>query len=291
MSAIFFKGVGIGIAICGAVVACCGTAHAASKHEYTETGTVISVDSDRAHTYGIETADRIYMMECTSVKAFSISSPECLLAGKPIMYQDTVQFRRDGDTAYMPLGGDREEKLQIHYTQLKTMPPLAASAPNNSGESAAVRGMGIQISGYSKFDNGNPARPAGPISATTMGGGQPGDGMPGGPGGGGMGGPGSGGPQGGGNPTATAGASAEPETNVPNWIHFLRVQTAGQVYDLSCGSRPCSLNGKTLQLGDSLTVRADSKTAHLSQPASGSAKEQSFAILATHDVRDLTPSR
>ena len=284
MPAIFFKRVGIGIAICGAVVLICGTARAASKHEYTETGTVISVDSDHAHTYAIETADRIYMMECTSVKAFSIGSPECLLAGKPIMYQDTVQFRRDGDTAYMPLGGDREEKLQIHYTQLKAMPPLAAGATTNGGESAAVRGTGIEISGYSKFDNSTPARAAGPSSATGMPGGQPGEGMPTGPAGGGMGGPGSGG-----SPAAPAPVPAgESETSVPNWIHFLRVQTAGHVYDLDCGSRPCSLNGKAVQLGDVLTIRIENKTARLALPAPGSAKEQGFAILATHDVRDVT---
>lgn len=66
----------------------------------------------------------------------------------------------------------------------------------------------------------------------------------------------------------------------PQWVHVLRIETAGKVYQLECSSKPCMLANKEIALGDALLLRADKKHAYLTSDPRGSGAEQQFKILS-----------
>lgn len=66
----------------------------------------------------------------------------------------------------------------------------------------------------------------------------------------------------------------------PQWVHVLRIQTAGNIYQLECSKKPCALANKEIALGDTLKLRADKKHAYLSAGPQNSAPEQEFKILS-----------
>ena len=76
----------------------------------------------------------------------------------------------------------------------------------------------------------------------------------------------------------------------PQWVHVLRIQTAGKIYQLECSGKPCAIANKEIALGDGVTLRADKKHAYLSFSASGQAQsaEQEFKIL---EVTDIPPAQ
>ncbi|HYM79769.1 MAG TPA: hypothetical protein VE377_27600 [Candidatus Dormibacteraeota bacterium] len=71
--------------------------------------------------------------------------------------------------------------------------------------------------------------------------------------------------------------------SVPQWVHVLRIQTAGKIYQLECSSKPCALVDKEIALGDSLTLRVDKKHAYLSSGTPGSTPEREFKILSVSE--------
>jgi hypothetical protein len=148
MSAILLKHLAIGVAAGSAFLAGVVPLQAANKHDYPETGTVISATTDHGDVYEIETGDKIYQMECSTASVFQPIPPQCDIAGKPIAVQDTVHFRIDDEddeyVAYMPGSGNHEEKLRILSTELKVPPPLPATNPS-AGESCAVLGTGMDL--------------------------------------------------------------------------------------------------------------------------------------------------
>ena len=294
MSAILLKRLAIGLAACSAVLAGVLPLQADSKHDYPETGTVISVDGDHGDVYEVETGGKIYQMACIAARMLQSTPPQCELSGKPIAIKDTVQFRLeqddDEDFAYMSASGNKEEKLLILSTELKVLPPLPATANSLAGESCAVlaRGKDLVESTYSVI-NSSPVTPAGPVLATPVTGGPPVLVTPAGTDTGGVitGMPVTGGPPVTAIPvapvmgTSSGGTSTVTESE---WVPFLRVQTASHVYKLACQSKECWLKDQAPQLGNLLSIRSKNWAAYLSWQPPGPKGEQKFAIRSVDGV-------
>ena len=210
-----------------------------------------------------------------------------------------------------------EEKLRILATELKVTPPLppapayatpaTGNAPNVTTEGAVVIGTGTHIKGQKGafwsttpatgqpvIAGAGPSTPvmaSAPVTAIPVTGGAPVLVTPVAPTTGGVvtGIPVTGGPPITAIPTAPVtgvpvGGGPAPGGVVmagsapPQWVHILRIQTAGGIYQLECSSKPCSLLTKEIALGDALTLRTDKKHAYLSSTASGGA-EQEYKIL------------
>ncbi|MGA9040798.1 MAG: hypothetical protein WB421_09705 [Terriglobales bacterium] len=69
----------------------------------------------------------------------------------------------------------------------------------------------------------------------------------------------------------------------PQWVHVLRIQTGGKIYQLECSGKPCALADKEIALGDTLSLRVDKKHAYLSSNSGSSGAEQEFKILNETD--------
>ncbi|MFZ0480760.1 MAG: hypothetical protein WAL71_16590 [Terriglobales bacterium] len=288
--------------------------------KYNMSGNVLSTISNRGHFYQVASESRIYLLMCTKVKTFQFGEPECKIGDKPIATGDTVHFRIDGDWAYMPLAADgAEEKLRILTTELKVIPalpsaasPANASSANEKGSSPTsepgiVIGTGLQVKGQhgvgwstapvaaSPVTTASAATPVvatAPVTAIPVTGGAPVVVMPTGPTTGGVvtGVPVTGGAPIVGIPTApvmgtpVGGTHAAGGTIMigggPQWVHVLRIQTAGKIYQLECSSKPCTLADKEIGLGDTLTLRTNKKHAYLSGDPRNSSAEQEFKILS-----------
>lgn len=320
MSAIPLKHLAIGVAAGSAFLAGVLPLQADSKRDYPETGTVISATTDQGDVYRIETGAKIYQMECIKAGMFQATPPRCEISGKPIAISDTVHFRLEDDTAYIPASGDHEEKLHILSTELKSLPPLPATTNVSAGESCAVLGFGMDLvtsqysvkvaspvalsSGTATASGNSPVIPTGPVMAIPVTGGPPVLVNSTGPVTGGMitGMPVTGGapvtaiPVGpvsgipiGGPPSddgviANANSTTSRTISESEWVPFLRVQTAGQVYKLACASKPCWLKGRAPQLGDLLTIQVQEKVAYLSWQPPDPKGKQKFTILSVKNI-------
>jgi hypothetical protein len=273
-----------GIAACGTFLALVLPVQADSQHDFPELGTVISVAIDRGHVYTIETGDKVYQMLCM-MKAFQFTPPQCKIAGNPIIVNDTVHFRRDGDVAYLSDGGNGEEKLLILSTELKVLSPLPLSSGLAAGERGAVLGIGMQLDRSRHSAAPNNDTPSGPVIAIPVTGGPPVQVIPAAPPNGGV---VTGTPVTGGAPVTAIPVTpmSSPARSASAWIHFVRLQTAGRVYDLACPSKSCSLKKGPIQLGDQLAIRVQKKFAYLSLPVPGPTSEQKFEILAVRSIDD-----
>ena len=296
--------------------------------KYTETATVLSTISKHGHFYQISTESKVYLLLCTKVKSLQFGEPECKLAGKPIAANDTIHFRVDGDWVYMPpiSGESMEEKLRILAVELKTIPPIppasapaAGNAASASTENGVVIGTGTHVKGQKggfwstspstarpAFATASPSTPVmatAPVTAIPVTGGAPVTVMPVGPTTGGVvtgvpvtggapitgiaTGPVTGVPVGG----APAGGGVVMGGSAPQWVHILRIQTAGKTYQLECSGKPCSIANKEIALGDALTVRIDKKHAYVSSGAAGSTAEQEFKILEVTEPGSPTDAK
>ncbi|MGA3373795.1 MAG: hypothetical protein ABSC48_18780 [Terracidiphilus sp.] len=231
--------------------------------------------------------------------------PECKIDDKPIADGDTVQFRVDGDWAYMPAAKGGEEGLRILTTELKVIPPLPAPAAGESGkgaipggERAMVIGAGMHIRGQRPAAwsadpssvksslragyGGGPAMATGPVMAIPVTGGPPVIVMPIGPVGAGTvtGVPLTGGPPVVGMPVGGAGATHGGGGGPPPWVHLSRVQAGAKIYQLECSAKPCEVEGKQIELGDTLAIRVEKKWAYVTSGPESGAKEQKLRILS-----------
>ncbi|MFY9855056.1 MAG: hypothetical protein WAK26_14390 [Terracidiphilus sp.] len=122
-------------------------------NDYPLSGKVLSSSSKGAHSYQVETDSRIYLMLCEKAKGFHMGLPECKVDDRPIANGDKVQFRVDGDFAYMPVAKGAEDELRILTTELKVIPPLppptagANGAGSKDDERGVVIGTGMHIMG------------------------------------------------------------------------------------------------------------------------------------------------
>lgn len=80
----------------------------------------VSSRSTYSHTYKVQTATKIYELDCGKkavFQGFHSTEPECLVDGKPIKVGDVIHFRINNDSAYIrqlnPDGTQSEEKLRI----------------------------------------------------------------------------------------------------------------------------------------------------------------------------------
>jgi hypothetical protein len=325
------------VVFAGVLTFCLSPAWAKDRQDtnYPLSGKVLTSSSKGAHSYQVATDSRIYLLLCDRVKGLHMGMPVCKIDDKPIAGGDTVQFRVDGDWAYMPAAKGEEEGLRILTTELKVIPPLPAPAAgesgkgaNPAGERAMVIGAGMHIRGQKpvawstdpssvKTSNfrggyggpamvtgpvmaspGTPVMPIGPVMATPVTGGPPVMVMAAGPVTGGIvtgvatggglvtgvatgpvmgmpvGGARAGAPMGGGGP--------------PPWVHLLRVQAGDKIYQLECSVKPCEVDKKEIELGDTLVIRAEKKWAYVSSGAESGGKEQKFRILS--ETEDDTAS-
>ena len=225
-----------------------------------------------------------------------------------------------------------EEKLRILATELKVTPPLPAApagsaapsgtAANSTTESGVVVGTGTHVKGQKgggswstartlsapAIATASPATPVmatAPITAVPVTGGAPVTVMPVGPTTGGVvtGVPVTGGPPITAIPTApvtgvpvggppAGGGMVVGGRAVPQWVHILRIQTAGKIYQLECSSKPCALANKEIALGDALTLRIDNKKhAFLSSTSQGSPAEQEYKLLEVTDLEAKTQAK
>jgi len=308
-------------AVLSCALACCTlTSWAMDKDAlpYPISGKVLSSSAKGAHSYQVETDSKLYLLMCEKVKGFHMGLPDCKVDDNPIAAGDTVQLRVDGDYAYIPAGKGAEDGLRILTTELKTIPPLpppAADAggkgPNPASERGMVIGTGMHIAGQrvgwstapSAFSQpgmamatpGSPVMATGPVMAVPVTGGAPVMVMPTGPTGGGI---VTGVPVTGGAPItgmatgpvmgAPIGGAPHPGGGMamgggPIWVHLLRVVSGGKIYQLECSAKPCELDKKNLELGDTIVIRTEKKSAYLSSAAGNGAKEQKFKILGEAD--------
>ena len=335
MSTTPFRHLRIGLAVCSAWAGVLA-AHADNQHDYPESGMVISATVDQGYVYTIETGDKVYQMVCAAGMFTHVNSRPCTMAGRPIVVNDTVHFRVDGDTARMPGGEDAEEKFILLATELKILPPVPVSTVA-VGDCGVVLGTGVQMhdapasgnlqaplhipprppsppppSAASTTASGtNPVIPTAPVTAIPVTGGPPVLVMPSAPSTGGV---VTGVPVTGGRPVTAiptgpvtgvpiGAASAAPASSAPapspvsssgpasvgpEWIHFLRVQTDGRVYDLGC-IKTCSLKDRAIQLGDVVAIRIEKTFAYLSWPTPGTDSERKFEILDVRGIDDPSP--
>jgi hypothetical protein len=331
MSRTLLKSLFGGVVLLAAITSCAGQSQPGVKpaDKYNESGSVLSVLSKHGHFYQVATDSRIYLLMCAHVKAIEFGEPECKIGDKPIATGDTVHFRIDGDWAYMPLVADgSEEKLRILTTELKVIPALPATAspaippsPNPTSEPGIVIGTGLHVKGQhgvgwstipasamaSPLTTASAATPVmatAPVTAIPVTGGAPVVVMPTAPTTGGVvtGVPVTGGAPITAIPTApvmgvpVGGAPASGATvmmggSKPQWVHVLRIQTAGKIYQLECSSQPCMVANKEIGLGDSLALRADKKHAYLSSDPPTSGAEQEFKILSTTESGSAPDSK
>jgi hypothetical protein len=178
MSILLLNPLAIGLAVGCALLADVAPLRADNKHDYPETGTVISTIADHGEVYKIETADKIYQMVCGNGGALQSIPPQCDISGKLISVKDTVHFRiedgDDEDLAYIPASGNREEKLRILSTELKVLPPQPATSNLSAGENCAVLGRGMDLAPW-RYGLGGASTviPTGPFTAVPVTGGPP----------------------------------------------------------------------------------------------------------------------
>jgi hypothetical protein len=307
----------IGLAFCGVLLVGILPDPADAQHDYPEEGTVIAATLENGHVYTIETDDNVFQVLCTSLNPFRQTPPVCRTGDRPIAVHDTVHFRRDGDMAYVPGSGSREQRLLILSTELKILPPLP-DTPLLAPVSAAVLGLGLETRAVRRpagatpppaepsagSGASSPSTPAGPVIAVPVTGGPPVPVIPTCPTNGGVitGVPVTGGPPvtaipvtpvGGDSAASTSGGEVAdpPMTPAPTapgsqWVHFVRVQTAEHVYDLACRWRSCSLEHNPIQLGDLLSIRVENRSAYLSGAIPAGKNEQKFDILDVRSVND-----
>ena len=314
----FFLGVFLLAAILAGVVQ--SLADDKPVDRYNVSGSVLSAISKRGHFYQVATENRIYMLMCTRARPLGLGMLDCRIGDKPIAAGDTVKFRVDGDWAYMPvIGQEAEDKLRILTTELKTTPVVPTSTPlgntssaNTKGSKATpepgiVIGTGMHVKGQkgagwsttpgfgvaSSAARASAAAPGiamGPVVAVPVTGGAPVVMMPTGPA---MGGVVTGVPVTGGAPITGIPVSGAPGAGgavmmggggPPPWVHVLRIQTAGKIYQLECSRKPCMLENKEIGLGDSLALRVDKKHAYLSGDPRSSGAEEKLKILSVTDV-------
>jgi len=310
-------------AVLSCALACCpltSWARGGDAQPYPIQGKVLSNSAKGAHSYQVETDSKIYLLMCEKVKGFHMGLPDCKVDDKPIAAGDTVQLRVDGDWAYIPAGKGAEDGLRILTTELKVIPPLpppttdaSGKSPNPVSERGMVIGTGMHIAGQrvgwstaapSSFSQpgiamataGSPVMATGPVMAVPVTGGAPVMVMPTGPTGGGI---VTGVPVTGGAPItgiATGPVMGAPIGGVPHagggtpmggggpiWVHLLRVVSGGKIYQLECSTKPCEVDKKNLELGDTIVIRTEKKSAYLSSAAGNGAKEQKFKILGETD--------
>jgi len=324
MSANLLKQLAFDLAACGAFLAGALPLQADNKHDYPETGTVISATTDNGDVYNIDTGDKIYQLECGNASVLRPIPHQCEISGKPIAVQDTVHFRiedeEDEDVAYTPANRNHEEKLRILSTELKVLPQLPATTNPSAGESCAVLGRGMDLveSQYSvgwassaaptsvppTASSSSPVIPSGPVLAIPVTGGPPVQVMATGPSSGSI---VTGVPVTGGAPitaisvaplmgTSTGGIAPPIDNGIAapiyttttytasEWVPFLRVQTAGNVYKLACPVKECWLKNRAPLLGNLLTIRIQDGVAHLAWQPPGPKGEQKFPILSVSRV-------
>jgi len=264
---------------------------ASSSHSYNMSGKVIAVAQDSRFVYEVESSDNVYTLACIQSRFKRV---KCDWNGHPISIGDFVNFRINGIDAYMPVGAENEERFTVLMTEAKQLPPLPTVLIGY--ESAVVRGAGFTSSGSipsvpvattSVSSSGSVA----PVLAVPAAGGAPTVVIPASP-------TTSpviiGVPSTGGAPitavAVTPSVDASPfiaSTNAgPQWMRVLRVQTARHIYDLTCDVNNCKLNGKSLQIGDSLALRIEKNRAFVS--SAGKSPERRFAILAVRNIDEAT---
>jgi len=306
----------------GAVLSCALPSLADDKpaNEYKESGTVLSTTSKQGHFYQVATEGRIFLLLCDKVKSLQFGPPECKVGDKPIAAGDAVHFRVDGDWAYMPpVAEGMEQKLRILTVELRVIPKLepapsqtTGQSSNPSNERGIVIGSGLQVKGQhgagwstnpasaaapavTTASAATPVMPTAPVTAVPVTGGAPVVVVPTGPTTGGVvtGVPVTGGPPITAIPTApvtgTPVGGAHPGGGTimigggPQWVHVLRIQTDGKIYQLECSSKPCTLADKEIALGDTLTFRVDKKSAYLSSDPQNPKEEQKYKILSVSE--------
>ena len=302
-----------------ALILCCPVPSLAGDNpaiEYNESGTVLSTTSEHGHFYQVATEGKIFLLLCDRVKSLQFGPPECKIGDKPIASGDTVHFRVDGDWAYIaPIATGMEQKLRILTVELRVIPKLAPKkneqGSNTMNEPGVVIGSGLHVKGQHRVGwSTNPTSAAvsstasaatpviatAPVTAIPVTGGAPVVVMPTGPTTGGVitGVPVTGGAPVTAIPTApvtgvpVGGAQPGGATIMigggPQWVHVIRIQTDGKIYQLECSSKPCSVANKEIALGDTLTVRTDKKSAYLSSDQQGSKEEQKYKILSVTEV-------
>jgi hypothetical protein len=127
--------------------------------QYPLSGKVLASSSAHGHFYQVATEGKIYLLMCEHAKGFHMGLPECKSGDKPIADGDTIPFRVDGDSAYVPVAKGGEDELRILTAELKVIPPLKTPAASESaaGSAAAantelsvVIGTGTHIQGQKK---------------------------------------------------------------------------------------------------------------------------------------------
>jgi len=63
----------------------------------------VSSRSKYTHTYKVQTATKIFELDCGKEAVFHSTGAECLSGGKPIQVGDVIHFRIEKDNAYLPL--------------------------------------------------------------------------------------------------------------------------------------------------------------------------------------------
>jgi len=288
------------VVLSGVLASCLLPARADEKqaNDYPLAGKVLASSSKGMHVYQVEAGNQIFLLLCEQVRGFHMRAPECKIDNRPIGIGDTVSFRLEFDWAYMPDGKGKEEGLRILTAEL-TAVPAPVQTEVESGKSSGpgddrgiVIGMGMHIQGQdvgwsispsavnmaaknaaahasalAAARSSAPVLATGPVTGIPVTGGAPVVGIPT-------------------APSMELGAKSADALNsrAPQWVHILRVKTDKKIYGLECNVKPCEVNKKTIELGDSFAIHTDKKWAYVSMGAASGGKDQKLRILSETDA-------
>ena len=94
----------------------------------------VSSRSKYTHTYKVQTATKVFELDCGKEAVFHSTGAECLSGGKPIQVGGVIHFRIEKDNAYLPLPDQNgmqgeEEKLRILSAEAAEAKKETPSAP------------------------------------------------------------------------------------------------------------------------------------------------------------------
>jgi hypothetical protein len=114
----------------------------------------VSSRSKYTHTYKVQTATKIFEMDCGKEAVFHSTGAECLAGGKPIQVGDVLHFRIDKDYAYIPLldqNGTQSGEEKTGEEKLRILSAEAAEAKQETPPAPAPQVQQVVESNVTKL--------------------------------------------------------------------------------------------------------------------------------------------
>ena len=130
-----------------------GRVIATGTMEHTRTSGVtngsVSSFSKYTHTYKVQTATKIFELDCGKEAVFHSTGEECFAGGKPIEVGDVLHFRIDKDSACIPILD--QNGMQSGEEKLRILSAEAAEAKKDTPPAPAPRVQQVAASNIIKL--------------------------------------------------------------------------------------------------------------------------------------------